>query len=1361
MPRHFILFLAIITGLALILGPPHYASAGIGSWTPSGLNLPDIRSIAVDPQTSAVYAGSSGSGIYKSTDGGVNWASVTSNNGFTDLSVFSIAIDPSDSSIIYAGTKRSGVFKTVNGGATWTQTDPGWWGRSFVHAIAIDPNDHLKVYLGTNYGIYATTDGGAAGWKQKGLSTYTVKSIAVDPQNTSNVYAGTMRGAFRSQDGGENWAEINNGLSYGGVNALYVTSIAVDPSNTSTLYAGTYTGGLFKSTNGGQDWTDLNSNRQGLVISAVVIDPRDTSVIYVATEGWGVERGTNGGMSWTMLTSGLTQPIYAYALALDANSPTALYVPMSARVGNQSINDVFDLKSPVGVAPGGLTFGDAIVGDPPDTKAITISISSHAPGPVALSNIAIGGGADFSQSNNCPAQITAGTSCMTLVSFVPGSQGVKTDSFVISDDAFDSSQVVSLRGKGIGRVLSFNPRSLDFPDTIVAETSPKKTIEIQNVSGAPLTLSKIEAGGDFLVANCQGRLLSDGDKCVSDVSFRPSGVGLRTGRVTITDNAGDQYTIPLTGRGIAPFIKFDPPEITFPATRVGTSSSSPVGLTLTNTGDGDLKISGINVSGDFSGEDTCLAAPHPPGSSCKISLTFRPTLPGARVGQVMIYDNTVGGSHTIGLSGTGTVAAKVFTINTFSDLADKNASDGNCVTPYGTCTLRAAIQQYNALPCDPDGTPKCPHTIAIPAGTFSLTLKGGGENNSATGDLDITNDLLIKGAGSRVTVIDITKLGEQAFHIRNGAKVQLQDLELKGGNSAYEAGAIYVEHADLELIGCIIGDNKARQGGGIRLGSKDWPFQNAGSLTVTNSTITRNTAEAGGGIYSFSADATNRLTIRGSTISGNTATGDSGGGGIYSLDNFTTNTLVNISNSTISGNLAEYYGGGLNIKAANLNNVTITANTANGKGGGIYTDNTLYAKNSIIAGNAAKNGVSPDCFTMGNWSEFKSGGYNLVGDDSGCTIVTATGDIVGSSVSPVNPALSPLMDNASSTQTHSPLTSSPAIGGGNDCEAIDQRGFSRVGLPCDIGAFQTGCGDGIPQGAEACDDGNTNNNDSCLTTCRAATCGDGFVRMGVEGCDNGKDNSDTTAGACRVACVKSKCGDGVVDMGEGCDNGPLNSDSDPGARCRSNCSLTTCGDGITSAGEECDDGNNDVGDDCLNTCTKARCGDGIVHLGVEVCDDGAAGNDRTRDSCRTTCKNPGCGDGVVDSGEACDDGNLSGGDGCNAKCQREFCGDGVVNNAGQETCDDGNRDDTDNCPGTCKPATCGDGFVHTGVEECDAGVIGRSINTCALGLVCGKPGMEGQCTCREPELPTGTIIYPDNKSTGGCSLISNISPKFQ
>ena len=195
--------------------------------------------------------------------------------------------------------------------------------------------------------------------------------------------------------------------------------------------------------------------------------------------------------------------------------------------------------------------------------------------------------------------------------------------------------------------------------------------------------------------------------------------------------------------------------------------------------------------------------------------------------------------------------------------------------------------------------------------------------------------------------------------------------------------------------------------------------------------------------------------------------------------------------------------------------------------------------------------------------------------------------------------------------------------------------------------FALGCGNGIVDQGEVCDDGNTFDGDGCRADCR----------------------SDET------------CGNGRVDpeVGERCDDGN-NIDGD---ECQSDCSLPRCGDGVVDSGEACDDGNDTDGDGCNRQCTSDEtCGNGVIDVQVgETCDDG---NQLTGDGCGDTCRIEVCGNDIVDPGEVCDDGNTLSGDGCGAACRSdETCGNGITDVGSNEQCDDGNLRSGDGCSSGC------------------------------------------------------------------------------
>ncbi len=346
-------------------------------------------------------------------------------------------------------------------------------------------------------------------------------------------------------------------------------------------------------------------------------------------------------------------------------------------------------------------------------------------------------------------------------------------------------------------------------------------------------------------------------------------------------------------------------------------------------------------------------------------------------------------------------------------------------------------------------------------------------------------------------------------------------------------------------------------------------------------------------------------------------------------------------------------------------------------------------------------------------------------------------------------------------------------------------GGPEEATPVDAGTVVRGCGNGLVEAGEACDDGNLSDTDACTRFCVSASCGDGKLRTDlapgadgheecddgnrlagdgcdrscrVEVCGNGKvdaregcdDGNASDTDACTGRCEPARCGDGFVrtDVAEGeaefeqCDDGNDASGDGCGATCR----REECGNGVQEAGEACDDGNAEETDACRNDCSENLCGDGAVHTGVEACDDG---NGVEGDGCDSLCRVESCGNGRVDAGEACDDGNADATDACLVGCIAARCGDGFVR-AGVEVCDDGNAFDTDTCSSTCQPARCGDGVVQTGVEACDDGnAVDDDLcaNDCAV-CASGQLDAQGRCLVPDTTPPTVQLSSPAAGATG-------------
>jgi pimeloyl-ACP methyl ester carboxylesterase/photosystem II stability/assembly factor-like uncharacterized protein len=124
---------------------------------------------------------------------------------------------------------------------------------------------------------------------------------------------------FKSTNGGGDWSAANTRLPN-----PYVDALAIDPATPATLYAGTSGGGVFKSTNGGGDWSEANTGLTNPYVEALAIDPVTPASLYAGTDHGGVFKSTNGGGDWSAANTGLTNP-YVYALAIDPVTPATLY----------------------------------------------------------------------------------------------------------------------------------------------------------------------------------------------------------------------------------------------------------------------------------------------------------------------------------------------------------------------------------------------------------------------------------------------------------------------------------------------------------------------------------------------------------------------------------------------------------------------------------------------------------------------------------------------------------------------------------------------------------------------------------------------------------------------------------------------------------------------------------------------------------------------------------------------------------------------------------------------------------------------------------------------------------------------------
>jgi hypothetical protein len=317
----------------------------------------------------------------------------------------------------------------------------------------------------------------------------------------------------------------------------------------------------------------------------------------------------------------------------------------------------------VSFSPTSLSFGGVEVGQSSSPQPLTLTNTGTATLKVTKVQMTQPNAGDFTETDNCVGQISAGLSCTINVTFVPTTTGTRSANVTVTDNAAGSPQKVPVSGTGLAPLVSFTPSSLAFADQLLSNASAAQNITLKNTGQAALAISNIAMAGanfgDFsLTQNC-GTSLAAGATCTISVTFTPTAAWSRTAAIMMTDNAlGSPHVVGLAGNGASGGVAaFSPPSLTF-ATRLMFTTSAAQPVTLTNTGTAPLQIANILAAGDYAQTNTCgtsVAA----GAFCTINVTFTPSLSASRPGWINLILSDPAGIQTIGLTGAGAASAPV------------------------------------------------------------------------------------------------------------------------------------------------------------------------------------------------------------------------------------------------------------------------------------------------------------------------------------------------------------------------------------------------------------------------------------------------------------------------------------------------------------------------------------------------------------------------------------------------------------------------------------------------------------------------------------------------------------------------------
>jgi photosystem II stability/assembly factor-like uncharacterized protein len=289
----------------------------------------------VASQPMVFYFGGVGGGVWKTTDGGINWEPITDGSVLGTASVGAIGLSDSDPNTIYVGMGESpirgnlshgdGVYKSTDGGKTWKHI--GLEDTRQISRVRVHPKNPDIVYVAAqghvwasnaDRGVFRSTDGGKT-WKKILFRSDKAGAcdLIIDPTNPSVLYAGVWEvyrkpwtlesggpgsGIFKSTDGGDTWTEItrNPGLPRGTIGKVGIT---VSPANPDRLWAivEAEDGGVFRSDNAGRTWTKTNEQRnlrqRAWYYTRIYADPKNADEVYVLNTGF--YRSNDGGRTFT------------------------------------------------------------------------------------------------------------------------------------------------------------------------------------------------------------------------------------------------------------------------------------------------------------------------------------------------------------------------------------------------------------------------------------------------------------------------------------------------------------------------------------------------------------------------------------------------------------------------------------------------------------------------------------------------------------------------------------------------------------------------------------------------------------------------------------------------------------------------------------------------------------------------------------------------------------------------------------------------------------------------------------------------------------------------------------------------------
>ena len=514
---------------------------------------PSARGIAIDNSGNAYITGRSYGG-FPTTSGAFQTTFLPTSSSYMG---FVAKLDPTASTLLYA---------TYLGGLDSTEG----------MAIAVDSSGDALVTGTTGSLNFPTTTGAYQAALPTGVTCCSgfVTKMSSDGSGLiySTYFAPPQNATIQPMsiaigtDGAAYIAGVTNSTKFPIVNALQSTRIstgssafitALNPSGSALIFS-TYLSG------------STGSEADGIAMDG-------SANLYVAGTSYDTDFPvTSGAFQKTVPTPPqyvTPQHVFVARIASNTAGPLACFSKTSVSFGGVYINTTLD-------------------------SSLTMTNCGGA-----VMNIgAVTAAAPFSVTSDCGATLDAGASCTVTVTFSPTAVGNFAGTLKVSDDAGASPQLIRLNASGVVAVMQMTNYSSTFSPQLVGVTSPFGLLAIKNTGGGTMTISNVAISGDFaIISNSCGAQLYGLASCAIRMTFTPTAVGVRTGTITIQDNAsGSPHSANFSGTGVD---TYPVPSITSISPQVMGAGGSASTLSITGSGffpSSVIRFNGVDHSTNYS-----------------------------------------------------------------------------------------------------------------------------------------------------------------------------------------------------------------------------------------------------------------------------------------------------------------------------------------------------------------------------------------------------------------------------------------------------------------------------------------------------------------------------------------------------------------------------------------------------------------------------------------------------------------------------------------------------------------------------------------------------------------------------------------